>query len=88
MQFVVHYTIAPEQRDTAQARFTETGAPPPEGVTMDGRWHCAHSREGFVVCEADDAAALATWTQQWSDLLTFRVLPVVDDQTMAQVISG
>ena len=26
--------------------------------------------------------------QQWSDLLTFRVLPVVDDQTMAHVING
>ena len=33
-------------------------------------------------------SALATWTQQWSDVLTFRVLPVVDDQTMAQVING
>ena len=35
-----------------------------------------------------DYLALATWTQQCSDLLTFRVLPVVDEQTMAQVISG
>ena len=88
MQFVVHYSITPELRDVAQTRFTETGAPPPSGVTMTGRWHCVHGREGFLVCEADDAIALATWIQQWSDLLTFRVLPVVEDQTMAQVISG
>ena len=88
MQFVIHFSIAPEQRDAAQARFTATGAPPPKGVTMTGRWHCAHGREGFLVCETTDAAALATWIQQWSDLLTFRVLPVVDDQTMAQVISS
>ena len=27
-------------------------------------------------------SALAPWTQQSSDLLTFRVLPVVGDQTM------
>ncbi len=88
MQFVVHYTFTPEARSGAQARFAETGAPPPEGVTMTGRWHCAHGREGFLVCESDDAAALAAWIQQWSDLLTFRVLPVVDDQTLAQVIGA
>ena len=87
MQFVVHYSIDPEQRDAAQARFTETGGPPPAGVTMVGRWHCVQGGEGFLVCEADDAGALATWIQQWSDVLRFRVLPVVNDETMTKVIS-
>jgi hypothetical protein len=43
--------------------------------------------EGFLICETDDASALATWIQQWSDVMNFRVLPVLDDQAMAQVIS-
>ena len=88
MQFVIHFVFAPEHRDAAQARFTETGAPPPQGVKMIGRWHCVQGREGFLLCEANDAAALANWIQQWCDLLTFRVLPVVDDQQMAQIIGG
>ena len=88
MQFVVHFVIAPEQRDQAEARFLETGALPPEGVKMTGRWHCVHGREGFLVCESNDEAALATWIGQWTDLLTFRVMPVVDDQKLAQVMSA
>ena len=88
MQFVVHLVFDPEQRDAAQARFAETGALPPAGVKMTGRWHCVHGREVFLVCESNDATALAAWVQQWSDLLTFRVLPVIDDQQVAQIIGG
>ncbi len=88
MQFVVHYKLGVEQRDAAQARFISTGAPPPAGVTMNGRWHCVQGHEGFLVCESDDAAALATWIQQWSDLATFRVLPVLEDQAMAKVMGA
>lgn len=88
MKFVVHYTLTPGARDAAQRRFLETAGPPPQGVTMFERWHCAQGLEGFVICESNDAAALGKWTQQWSDLLTFRVLPVVDDQTIAGLIGG
>lgn len=88
MKFMVHYALNPGHRDAAQRRFSETGGPPPAGVTMMERWHCAQGLEGFAVCESNDAAALAAWTQQWNDLLTFRILPVVDDQTMAKIIGG
>jgi len=44
--------------------------------------------EGFVICESNDAAALAKWMQGWTDCLMFRILPVVDDQKVAQVIGG
>ena len=88
MQFVVHFQFGPEQRNAAQARFAETGALPPEGVKMTGRWHCVHGREGFLVCETNDAAALTKWIEDWCDLLTFRVLPVIDDQTVGQIIAS
>ncbi|MCW5981565.1 MAG: DUF3303 family protein [Bryobacteraceae bacterium] len=88
MTFVIHYTLGPGQRDVAQRRFKETGGLPPEGATMLGRYHCAQGREGFVICESNDAAALAKWTQDWTDCLTFRILPVVDDGTMAQLIGS
>ena len=88
MEFMIHYSLDTSNRDTAQARFLETGAPPPEGVTMTGRWHCIQGLEGFLLCESNDAAAIAAWMQQWTDVLTFRVLPVVDDETMAKVVGG
>ena len=78
--------MAPDIRDATNARFLETGGPPPAGVTMLGRWHFVEGGEGFCICETDDAAALATWTQQWSDLLEFRITPVLDDEKMATVL--
>jgi hypothetical protein len=88
MKFVVHYTLAPGLRDAAQRRFASTGGGPPAGVTMIARYHCAQGLEGFVICETNDAAALARWMQDWTDLLEFRTLPVVDDQTLASIIGG
>ena len=87
MQFLVHWTISEDHRDAAQARFKETGAPPPAGVTMHGRWHSVAGREGMLVCETDDQVAMGVWLQQWSDVLTFRVIPVADDQQMVKIMS-
>jgi len=86
MLFHITYTIPTINRDTAQSRFKETGGLPPEGATMLGRWHCAQGLKGFVVAEASDAEAIASWTQQWTDVLTFEIVPVVDDEQMTRVI--
>ncbi len=88
MQFLVSWDISEDNRDTATARFVETGALPPEGVKMIGRWHLAEGREGFLVAEADDAVAIGKWTNQWTDLLTFRVTPIVDDEGFKAVLGG
>lgn len=69
------YEYSTANRDTVHKRFLETGAPPPNGVRMIGRWHSAEGNRGFFMAETDDAAAIANWLQDWSDLLTFRVDP-------------
>ena len=86
MTFHISYTLSPEQRNNAQKRFKETGAPPPFGVAMIGRWHCAEGLRGFIVAESSDAEAIAKWVQEWTDLLTFEVTPVVTDEQLARVI--
>lgn len=53
---------------------------------MLGRWHSAEGNRGFFVAEATDAAAVAKWLQDWSDLLSFRVDPVLEDERFAEVI--
>lgn len=88
MQFLVSWDVAEDNRDAATARFVETGALPPEGVKMLGRWHTAEGREGVLIAESDDAVAIAKWTNQWTDLLTFRVVPIVDDEGFKQVLGG
>jgi hypothetical protein len=88
MHFHIAYTVNPDQRDAAQKRFMSTGAMPPEGVAMHGRWHCAEGLAGFMIAEAESAVALAKWTQDWTDLLEFEITPVVNDEEMMGVIGS
>lgn len=88
MQFYVGWTVNPEHRDAATARFAETGALPPAGVKMVGRWHFAEGRSGFLIAESNDAVAIGKWTQAWTDLLTFRVVPIVDDEGFKAILGG
>jgi hypothetical protein len=88
MLFAVPWTFAPENRDAANERFLASGGPPPEGVTMLGRWHTLGEGEGFCICETSNPVALGKWMMQWSDLLEFRISPVVDDQGALQMLSS
>jgi hypothetical protein len=88
MHLMVIWTIKPENSKAAIQRFTETGAPPPEGVSMLSRWHDVSGGRGFSIAEADDAAAVSKWCHQWSDLLSFEIIPVLDDQQLAGVLAG
>lgn len=86
MLFHIIYEFSPENRNSAQERFKETGAPPPEGVVMKGRWHSAAGHVGFLVAESSDSVAIAKWMQSWTDLLSFEITPVLTDEEVAVVI--
>ena len=88
MHFLIAYEIAPESRDAAQQRFMEGGGLPPDGVTMHQRWHLAGGLAGFVIAETSDAAAIGRWMQDWTDILTFDVSPILSDEELQGVISG
>ena len=77
----------PERRNDAQKRFIETGAMPPSPVTMRERWHSVEGQRGFVIAESSDAVAIAKWFQDWTDLLSFEITPVLNDEEFTQVIS-
>ncbi len=86
MLFHITYEFSPGDRDDAQKRFKETGALPPDGVTMQGRWHSAAGHVGFVVAESSDAVAIGKWMQSWTDLCAFEITPVLTDEEAAEVI--
>jgi hypothetical protein len=87
MRFMLTYTLKPEARDAAIARFLQTQGAPPEGVQMLGRWQTVGSLGGFTLCESNDAAKIADWVFAWSDLLTFQVAPVLDDQEFGAMLA-
>ena len=88
MQYLVTWTFKPEHANSAIERFQETGAPSPEGVEMISRLHDVSGARGFAVAESDDPIAVAKWCRQWSDLLSFEVIPVLTDEQLGQVLAG
>ena len=85
MLFMTYYTIRPEHRDTALARFKETGGTPPaEGVTMLNRWHDASGNRGWTISESDSAEAIHKWVLAWSDVLSIQVTPILTDEEFAR----
>ncbi|MFA8433778.1 MAG: DUF3303 domain-containing protein [Marinifilaceae bacterium] len=88
MLFMVIYSFRPENREAATQRFMKTGGPPPEGVEMMGRWHAASMNQGFTLAEANDAESVAKWCHLWADLLTFEVIPVLEDEQITRVLGS
>jgi Protein of unknown function (DUF3303) len=88
MLFMITYTFGCDHRNAAQARFRATGGLPGEGAKMLGRWHNVGGQRGFVLAESSDAIALAKWLQEWTDLLSFEVIPVNNDEDTMKVLGA
>jgi hypothetical protein len=87
MKFIVRWSIPKACAAAAEARFVQTGAPPPAGVKMLGRWH-GMSGGGVLIAETDDAKALYAWIGFWNDLLEFETTPCVEDAEAGEVLSA
>ena len=55
MKFIVSWTIPKASVAVSEARFLKTGAPPPAGVKMLGRWH-GMSGGGVLIAETESIA--------------------------------
>src|SRR5262245_59241028 len=88
MKFMMTFAMTPESkgRDEAIARFKKTGGQPPKGVKLLGRWTAADFSGGFDLLETDDAAALTEFSLMWSDLLQVKLVPVLEDTDLGQVL--
>lgn len=86
MLFMTTYSIKPEHRDAAIARFRQTQGAPPPGVKMLGRWHDISGNRGFALAEATDAQSVFKWVLEWSDLISFDTNAVIDDAEFAKAL--
>jgi diaminopimelate decarboxylase len=86
MKYIATWIYEPANAEAIIERFKQTGGQPPEGVTMEARWFDVAGGRGFAVSESDDPIAIAKWCRAWSDLMTFEVIPVIDDAQMVQVL--
>jgi hypothetical protein len=90
MKFMLTFAIKPETkgRDEAIARFKRTGGQPPKGVKLIGRWTAADFSGGFDLIESEDIKALTEFSLMWSDLMELRLVPVVEDAQLAEVLQN
>ena len=79
---MVIWTASPDKTNQTMERFSGTSAMPPEGVSLVARWFAAAGGRGFMVAETDDPVALSSWCRQWNDLISFEVVPVIDDEQL------
>lgn len=88
MKFMLTFTIKPDAkgRDEAIARFKKTGGQPSKGAKLLGRWTAADFSGGFDLLESDDAKALTDFALMWSDLMELRIVPVVEDAELNEVL--
>jgi hypothetical protein len=86
MLFMVTFPLTHRDYDERVSRFLETGAPPPDGVTLHGRWFTASHSKGFMLAESNDAKALFRYVSEWASLVDFTIEPVVTDEEAGAVL--
>lgn len=86
MLFMATFPLTHRDYEARISRFLETGAPPPEGVTLRGRWFTASHSKGFMLVETDDPKALFRYVSEWASMIDFEIEPVVTDEEAANVL--
>jgi hypothetical protein len=87
MKFMISWKIPPGSHKPAAEGFIRSGAPPPPGLKMIGRWHAPGSGYGWALAEGDDATAVAQHVAEWANYLDIQVTPVIEDSEAAAALS-
>jgi hypothetical protein len=89
MKFMMTFDWEPDSKTRGEAieRFRKTGGLPPRGVKLLGRWTRADLSGGYNLLETDDPTAIAEFSMMWSDLMTHRIVPVLDDSALSDVFT-
>jgi hypothetical protein len=70
-------------------RAAESGRMLPAGLSYLSSWVAADDMDRcFQLMETDDPALFATWTERWSDLVAFEIVPVVTSAEAAARARG
>jgi Protein of unknown function (DUF3303) len=90
MKFMLTFDWNPNKETRAEAveRFRNTGALPPEGVKLLGRWTRADFSGGFDLLETDDAKKLFEFAYTWGTLMKLEITPVLDDQELKAALEN
>jgi hypothetical protein len=84
MLFMVIETFKDANARAAYERFRAHGRMMPDGVEYEGSWVEVGLGRVFQLMRADDAAKLQEWCANWTGVVEFEIVPVVESKdTMA-----
>jgi hypothetical protein len=69
------------------ARFREQGRLAPDGLHYVGSWVGRDMDRCYQIMECADRALLDEWIRQWSDIVSFAVIPVITSVEAASRMS-
>jgi len=86
MLYMVIETFQPGRAPDVYRRFRDRGRMLPDGVRYVASWVDLEFHHCYQVMEADRPEQLTEWTDRWSDLVQFEVVPVrTSDQAAAAI---
>lgn len=88
MLFMVVETFREQNAKAIYQRLSEKGRMMPEGLTYIDSWVSADLDQCFQLMEADDVTQLQQWICQWTDLMSFQIVPVVHGKETAVAITN
>jgi hypothetical protein len=88
MLFMVIERFRNQDAKAVYQRFQRQGRLAPDGLSYVGSWVEASLDRCFQLMECDDVVLLQQWVAQWSDLVSFEIVPVVSGKDTAQAFSS
>jgi hypothetical protein len=88
MQFMVVETFRNQDAKAVYRRLRDNGRMMPENLKFVSSWVSADLGRCFQLMEADDITLLQCWIAEWSDLMSFEIVPVVPGKDTAQALAG
>jgi hypothetical protein len=80
MLFMVIEYFKVGAHEAIRERFVRDGRMLPEGAVYHASWIDAAGAQCFQVMEAADLGVFEGWTQRWTDLIDFKIVPVQSSQ--------
>ena len=87
MLFMVVETFRNQDAKSIYRRLRDKGRQMPEGLTFVNSWVEADLGRCFQLMECNDIILLQRWAAQWTDLMEFEIVPVVQGKDTAAALA-
>jgi hypothetical protein len=88
MLFMVIETFRNHDGKAIYDRLRDKGRQMPEGLTFVSSWVSADLGRCFQIMETDDVTRLQRWISEWTDLMSFEVVPIVQSKQTAVALGA